>query len=68
MTDKEIIKAAGDSASLNIRRIDDLGRIAIPKVIRLALEIKEGDPFEIRVEGDEICIKQYRTEVGEWMQ
>lgn len=30
-----------------VRRIDDLGRIVIPKEIRRALRIKEGDPLEI---------------------
>ena len=30
-----------------VRRIDDLGRIVIPKEIRRTLRIKEGDPLEI---------------------
>ena len=30
-----------------VRRIDDLGRIVIPKEIRKTLSIKEGDPLEI---------------------
>ena len=30
-----------------VRRIDDLGRIVIPKEIRRAMRIKEGDPLEI---------------------
>ena len=30
-----------------VRRIDDLGRIVIPKEIRRVLHIKEGDPLEI---------------------
>ena len=30
-----------------VRRIDDLGRIVIPKEIRRTLRIKEGDPIEI---------------------
>lgn len=30
-----------------IRRIDDLGRVVIPREIRRTLHIKEGDPFEI---------------------
>ena len=30
-----------------IRRIDDLGRVVIPKEVRRTLRIKEGDPFEI---------------------
>ena len=30
-----------------VRRIDDLGRVVIPKEIRKTLRIKEGDPLEI---------------------
>ena len=30
-----------------IRRIDDLGRVVIPKEIRRQLKVDEGDPFEI---------------------
>ena len=33
-----------------IRRIDDLGRIAIPKEVRRQVRIHEGDPFEIFIE------------------
>lgn len=36
-----------------IRRIDDLGRIVIPKEIRRTMRIREGDPFEIFL--DEQC-------------
>ena len=44
-----------------VRRIDDLGRVAIPKEIRRALQIREGDPLEIYTERDgSIIIKPYR--------
>jgi AbrB family looped-hinge helix DNA binding protein len=44
-----------------VRRIDDLGRVAIPKEIRRALQIKEGDSLEIFTERDgSIIIKPYR--------
>ena len=33
-----------------VRRIDDLGRVVIPKEIRKTLRIKEGDPLEITLE------------------
>ena len=43
-----------------IRRIDDLGRIVIPKEIRRTMKVKEGDPLEIYVERDGIvCFKKY---------
>lgn len=43
-----------------IRRIDDLGRIVIPKEIRKNLKIREGDPIEIYVEqSGEIVLKRY---------
>ena len=41
-----------------VRRIDDLGRILIPKEIRRAMRIKEGDPLEIFTTSDgEIILK-----------
>lgn len=46
-----------------VRRIDDLGRIVIPKEIRRSLRIKEGDPLEIFTEqigGDAmVCFRKY---------
>lgn len=43
-----------------VRRIDDLGRVVIPKEIRRTLRIKEGDPLEIYVDrGGEIILKKY---------
>ena len=47
-----------------IRRVDDLGRIVIPKDIRNTLEIKEGEPLEIFVDTKEqmVCFKKYRNE------
>lgn len=43
----------------NIRRIDELGRIVIPKDIRKKLHIKDNESLEIYVEGEEIRIKKY---------
>lgn len=45
----------------NIRRIDDLGRIVIPKDIRKKLHIKESEPLEIFIDGEEIKIKKYSS-------
>lgn len=42
-----------------IRRIDDLGRIVIPKEMRKKLHIKTGDNLEILVDGDCILLKKY---------
>jgi stage V sporulation protein T len=44
-----------------VRRIDDLGRVVVPKEIRNTLGIKEGDPLELYVDGDVICFKKYST-------
>lgn len=42
-----------------VRRIDDLGRVVIPKEIRKNLKIREGDPLEIFVENDMVCFQRY---------
>ena len=41
------------------RRIDDLGRIVIPKELRRTLRIKEGDELEILPDGDKLVLKRY---------
>ena len=45
-----------------VRRIDDLGRVVIPKEIRQALRIREGDPLEIFTDGEVILIRRRITE------
>ena len=48
-----------------VRRIDDLGRIVIPKEIRRTMRIREGDPMEIFTSREgEILLKKY-SPVGE---
>ena len=48
-----------------VRRIDDLGRIVIPKEIRRTLRIREGDPLEIFTDREgEIMLKKY-SPIGE---
>lgn len=42
-----------------IRRIDDLGRIAIPKEIRRSLRIWEGEPMEIFTDKDKVIFRKY---------
>ena len=39
------------------RKIDDLGRVAIPKQIRRNLNIEPGDELEIWIDGNTICFK-----------
>ena len=48
-----------------VRRIDDLGRIVVPKEIRRTLRIREGDPLEIFTNREgEIMLKKY-SPIGE---
>lgn len=42
-----------------VRRIDDLGRIVIPKEIRKTLRIKDGESLEIFLDSDHIVLKKY---------
>ena len=44
-----------------VRRIDDLGRIVIPKEIRRSMNIREGDAMEIFLEDNRICLEKYST-------
>ena len=48
-----------------VRRIDDLGRVVVPKEIRKTLHIREGDPLEIFTDREgEIILKKY-SPIGE---
>lgn len=48
-----------------VRRIDDLGRIAIPKEIRRSMKFREGDALEIFLEDDMVCFQKYKAEAEE---
>ena len=51
-----------------VRRIDDLGRVVIPKEIRRTMRIREGDPLEIFTDREgEIILKKY-SPIGELSQ
>lgn len=51
-----------------VRRIDDLGRVVVPKEIRRTLRIREGDPLEIFTDRQgEIILKKY-SPIGELSQ
>lgn len=44
-----------------VRRIDELGRIVIPKEIRKTLRIKEGENLEIYIDNESIILKKYSS-------
>lgn len=49
-----------------VRRIDDLGRIVIPKEIRRSVGVREGELLEIFLEGrDTICFRKYKNNLSD---
>ena len=51
-----------------VRRIDDLGRVVIPKEIRRAIGIREGDPLEICVERNRVVLRKYSYDLIDEVQ
>lgn len=47
-----------------VRRVDDLGRVVIPREIRKQFGIKECAPMEIFVDEDKIILKKYDVSIG----
>ena len=45
-----------------VRRVDDLGRVVIPKEIRRTCHIREGDPLEIFLQDDAVVFKKYNPD------
>lgn len=45
-----------------IRRIDDLGRVVIPKEIRRNCNIREGEPLEIFLQDGGVVFKKYNPD------
>jgi transcriptional pleiotropic regulator of transition state genes len=43
-----------------VRKVDQLGRIVLPKSLRKRYQMNEGDPIEILVQGDQILLEKYR--------
>ena len=41
-----------------VRRIDDLGRVVVPRELRRSLQIENGDEVETFMEGDRIILKK----------
>ena len=48
-----------------VRRVDDLGRVVIPKEIRRQMKIREGEPLEIYTDSGCVCFKKYHTDIIE---
>ena len=44
-----------------IRRVDDLGRIVIPKEVRRSLRISEGEPMEVFIDEGGVVFKKYKS-------
>ncbi|MDR1953192.1 MAG: AbrB/MazE/SpoVT family DNA-binding domain-containing protein [Clostridiales Family XIII bacterium] len=42
-----------------VRKVDELGRIVLPKELRTTFDIKREDPLEIFVDDDSIILKKY---------
>ena len=42
-----------------VRRVDDLGRIVLPKELRQTMGIRTGDPMEIYTDADSIILRKY---------
>lgn len=42
-----------------VRRVDELGRVVLPKELRRTLGIDNGDPMEIFMDGDKIVLRKY---------
>ena len=49
-----------------VRRMDDLGRVVIPKAVREQLHLKEGMPFELFIEGNGVYFKPYNPDDSGW--
>ena len=52
-------------STMVVRRVDDLGRILIPKEVRRILEIKDGDPLEVFIGEDKTIVFRKYEPLGE---
>ncbi len=43
-----------------VRKIDERGRVVIPKEVRTSLNLEDADPVEIFVNNEQIILRQYR--------
>jgi transcriptional pleiotropic regulator of transition state genes len=46
-----------------VRKVDELGRVVIPKEIRTTMDIQDGTPLEFFVEGENIILHKYTPSV-----
>lgn len=44
-----------------IRKVDELGRVVLPRELRRSLDIEQRDPLEIYVDGDKIILQKYKA-------
>lgn len=47
-----------------VRKVDELGRLVIPKELRRTLNIEEKDAVEIFIDGDQIILKKYKPNMA----
>jgi len=47
-----------------VRKIDELGRVVIPKELRRTLGIDNQDPVEIFIDGDKVILKKYKPNMA----
>jgi transcriptional pleiotropic regulator of transition state genes len=45
-----------------VRKIDELGRLVVPKELRRTLNIEEKDALEIYVDGEQVILKKYEPD------
>ena len=48
-----------------VRRVDDLGRVVIPREIRRSMGIREGEPLEIFLESDAVIFRRYSYKLAD---
>lgn len=46
-----------------VRKVDELGRIVLPVELRRNFDVKEKDPLEIFVDGDQIILQKYKPDM-----
>lgn len=47
-----------------VRKVDELGRVVIPKELRRTLGIDNQDPLEIFIDGDKVILKKYKPNMA----